>query len=83
MYDAIQFWCQQNCDTFIMDGGLLQYEWITIHDEDKRAIAAYMQATKETRDFLPILYEDNYREYVIKGKNLRRDTLALPPTDAD
>ena len=70
--DAVKFWCQKNCGTFVMDGGFLTHIWPTIRDEDKKAIAAFMKASKDTRTSSSLIDEGNYRDYVTKGRVLQK-----------
>lgn len=70
--DAISYWCQPHCDTFRIGSAFLKFVWPTVTDKDKRAIAAYMQATKGPQRVAPLIQGDNYRAYVTHGHSTHR-----------
>ena len=72
---AVKYWCQTHCDTFRIGSIFLRHVWwSTITEEDKKAIAAYMYATKGPQRVAPLIHEDNYREYVRKGHLFQKST---------
>jgi hypothetical protein len=57
-----------------MGAVFLNSVWPAVKNDDKSALAAYMQATKGTRSFLSLLHEGNHMKYVTKGRTLQRKT---------
>ena len=76
---AVRYWCQQNCDTFRMSAVFLKYVMPAMKREDKKAIVAYMQATKGPQRAAPLIQGDNYMEYVTQGRNLSISASENPP----
>jgi hypothetical protein len=73
--DGIIVWCEQ-CGRVPIGGEFLKYEWSTVPEEDKRAVAAYLKATQGTRD-ISLELSVNWRRWAREGRQF------LTPPSAD
>ena len=76
---AIHYECPTHCGTFRMGSEFLQYVWPTVTDDDKRAVAAYLQSTNSPPRAAPLIRGDNYREYLLHGRALQRTAAGRAP----
>ena len=76
--EAVRYWCQTHCGTFRMGSMFLKGVWFAVQDDDKKAIAAYMHATKGPQRAAPLIEGENYREYVTQGRTLQKRAGAGP-----
>jgi hypothetical protein len=78
----VRYECSRRCGSFRIGSTFLHYVWAIVTDVDKRAIAAYMQATKGPQRVAPLIQGDNYREYITQGRLFQQRAAAGPPAVA-
>jgi len=75
---AVRYECPSQCGSFRIGRAFLHYVWPTVQTKDKRALTAYLHATKGPRRAAPLIEGDNYRTYVSLGRTLQKGATAAP-----
>jgi len=75
---AVRYECPSYCGSFRIGRAFLHYVWPAVQAKDKRALTAYLHATKGPGQAAPLIEGENYRTYVSLGRTLQKGTAAIP-----